>query len=68
MGVGTNRSEIKVGLFVGIVQKRHQRSGEITEGMVKRILTKSGHHPHGVKVQLDSGIVGRVKEIFPDEE
>ena len=61
---GKNRSAIKVGLDVAIVQKHHQRSGELTEGTVKRILTNSATHPHGIKVQLETGEVGRVKEIL----
>jgi len=58
---GRNRKNIEIGLLVEIVQKHHQRSGELTEGIVKRILTKSPNHPHGIKVLLDSGEVGRVK-------
>lgn len=54
-------SNIKIGLFVKIVQKPHQRTGELTEGVVGKILTKSTYHPHGIKIQLESGIVGRVK-------
>jgi uncharacterized repeat protein (TIGR03833 family) len=46
-----------------VVQKHHQRTGELTRGAVKRILTRSSTHPHGIKVLLESGIVGRVKEI-----
>jgi uncharacterized repeat protein (TIGR03833 family) len=60
---GMNRSEIKAGLQVGIVLKEDQRSGKITEGFVKDILTKSPTHPHGIKVRLEGGAVGRVKEI-----
>ena len=60
---GTNRSDIEVGVAVAIVQKQHQRTGTLTDGFVKRILTKSSIHPHGIKVQLESGIVGRVKRI-----
>ncbi|KXS49182.1 MAG: hypothetical protein A8274_750 [Halanaerobium sp. 4-GBenrich] len=60
---GNKRSEIKKGLKVKIVQKKDQRSGELTEGIVKRILTNSAAHPHGIKVMLESGKVGRVKEI-----
>ena len=60
---GTNRSDIQVGLEVEIVQKHHQRSGELIEGIVKRILTKSSNHSHGIKVQLETGEVGRVKKI-----
>lgn len=63
MTQGTNRANIKQGLSVGIVLKQDQRSGKITTGIVKRILTKSSHHPHGIKVQLEDGQVGRVKEI-----
>lgn len=63
MGDGRNRSDIKVGLDVEIVQKHHQRTGELTAGVVKRILTKSANHTHGIKVQLESGEVGRVKNI-----
>ncbi|MFN0729674.1 YwbE family protein [Polaribacter gochangensis] len=61
---GTKRANIQVGVAVSVVQKHHQRSGELTEGIVKRILTNSPNHPHGIKVQLTSGIVGRVKEVF----
>ena len=61
---GTKRANINVGAEVAVVQKHHQRSGELTEGIVKRILTNSPNHPHGIKVQLTSGIVGRVKEVF----
>ena len=61
---GTKRENIKPGSKVKVVQKQDQRSGKLTDGIVKRILTKSLHHPHGIKVMLDSGIVGRVKEIL----
>lgn len=61
---GTNRRNIKPGTRVAIVQKQDQRSGELTEGIVKRILTNSQSHPHGIKVMLENGIVGRVKEIL----
>ena len=61
---GRKRDTIKIGMFVNVVQKPHQRSGELTQGKVSRILTKSKNHPHGIKVQLDSGIVGRVKEVI----
>lgn len=57
------RENIKQGLSVGIVLKQDQRSGKITQGIVKRILTNSSFHPHGIKVQLEDGRVGRVKEI-----
>jgi uncharacterized repeat protein (TIGR03833 family) len=61
---GTNRSNIKPGIHVWVVQKQDQRSGKLTEGIVKDILTKSPSHTHGIKVRLESGIVGRVKEIL----
>ena len=60
---GTKRSQIKPGLKVAIVLKKDQRTGRLTEGIVKDILTKSPSHPHGIKVRLESGAVGRVKEI-----
>ena len=60
---GQDRSEIKIGLEVGIVLKGDQRSGKITEGAVRDILTSSPFHPHGIKVRLTSGEVGRVKLI-----
>jgi uncharacterized repeat protein (TIGR03833 family) len=63
---GSNRTNIQIGLFVEIVQKQDQRTGELTEGYVKRILTKSPNHPHGIKVQLETGEVGRVKNILPE--
>lgn len=59
---GTRRADIKVGAEVAIVQKQDQRTGRLTEGIVLDILTKSPTHPHGIKVRLESGIVGRVKE------
>ena len=55
---------IKPGTRVAIVLKKDQRSGKLTEGIVKEILTNSQHHPHGIKVRLKSGEVGRVKEIL----
>ncbi len=61
---GTRRSDIKTGLHVRIVLKQDQRTGALTEGIVKDILTKSPTHPHGIKVRLTSGQVGRVKEIL----
>ncbi|MCL7413385.1 MAG: YwbE family protein [ANME-2 cluster archaeon] len=57
------RKNINPGLSVGIVLKQDQRSGKITRGIVKKILTNSSSHPHGIKVQLEDGQVGRVKEI-----
>ncbi|GAB3066475.1 YwbE family protein [Salinicoccus sesuvii] len=61
---GTRRNDIKPGSKVKVVQKQDQRSGELTEGVVARLLTNSAMHPHGIKVKLESGIVGRVKEII----
>ncbi len=61
---GTNRDDIKPGLNVRIVLKKDQRSGQLTEGIVQDLLTKSSYHPHGIKVRLESGDVGRVKEIL----
>ncbi len=61
---GRNRKNIQIGYTVEIVQKHHQRTGQLTEGIVKRLLTKSANHPHGIKVQLESGEVGRVKKVF----
>jgi uncharacterized repeat protein (TIGR03833 family) len=61
---GTIRAEIKPGLEVAIVLKKDQGSGALTHGRVKDILTKSPTHPHGIKVRLESGAVGRVKEII----
>jgi uncharacterized repeat protein (TIGR03833 family) len=60
---GTKRSNIKIGATVLVVQKHDQRTGKLTEGIVKKILTNSPDHHRGIKVMLDSGIVGRVKEI-----
>jgi uncharacterized repeat protein (TIGR03833 family) len=59
-----NRSDIIPGLRVKVVQKKDQRTGALTEGIVKDVLTKSSRHPHGIKVRLDNGIIGRVKEIL----
>ena len=61
---GTTRSNIKIGAKVLVVQKQDQRTGKLTEGIVKRILTNSAEHHHGIKVMLESNIVGRVKEII----
>jgi uncharacterized repeat protein (TIGR03833 family) len=61
---GNNRSDIAPGMRVNVVQKEDQRSGALTEGVVRDLLTKSPQHPHGIKVRLEGGIVGRVKEIL----
>ena len=60
---GQNRQDIRPGLAVGIVLKADQRTGRLTRGVVADILTQSPHHPHGIKVRLTDGQVGRVKEI-----
>ena len=64
---GQNRSDIKAGMEVSIVMKEDQRSGELTEGIVQDILTKSAFHPHGIKVRLETGEVGRVKIIISED-
>lgn len=60
---GQNRSDINVGAKVKIVLKADQRTGKLTEGVVARLLTKSSFHPHGIKVMLEDGQVGRVQEV-----
>ena len=60
---GNHRKNIKPGTLVRVVQKQDQQSGRLTEGVVQTILTKSPQHPHGIKVRLESGQVGRVKEL-----
>jgi uncharacterized repeat protein (TIGR03833 family) len=64
---GNNRKDIRPGMKVDIVLKQDQRSGRVTRGVVKDILTKSASHPHGIKVRLETGEVGRVKEIVSDD-
>ncbi len=64
---GKKRSDIAPGCQVAIVLKKDQRTGALTTGRVKDILTKSPTHPHGIKVRLESGEVGRVKEIYAGE-
>ncbi len=61
---GMRRGDIKAGLRVLIVLKEDQRTGKLTEGIVKNILTKSPSHPHGIKVRLEGGEIGRVKKIL----
>lgn len=61
---GNNRTEIELGAEVLIVLKKDQRSGNLTQGIVKDILTNSSTHPHGIKVRLTTGEIGRVKEIL----
>ena len=65
---GTRRADIRPGLRVFIVLKKDQRTGKLTEGIVKDILTKSPTHPHGIKVRLECGDIGRVKEILQEGE
>lgn len=65
---GTKRSHIKIGALVRIVMKEDQRTGDLTEGYVEKILTKSSSHPHGIKVRLETGEVGRVKEVLEEED
>ena len=60
---GTKRANVKIGAEVSVVLKEHQRSGELTQGTVARLLTNSPNHPHGIKVGLEDGQVGRVKVI-----
>ena len=64
MNSGTIRKNITIGDKVGVVQKHHQQTGELTEGFVLQILTNSSNHHHGIKVKLTNGIVGRVKNII----
>ena len=59
-----SRDKIKIGVMVQLVQKQDQRTGNLTEGIVKRILTSSNFHPHGIKVELDNGKIGRVQNII----
>ena len=61
---GKSRKNILIGSSVSVVQKHHQKTGELTQGIVKNILTNSPNHPHGIKVRLESGVVGRVKEVY----
>lgn len=61
---GKNRAGIRPGIKVSVILKKDQRTGALTEGIVKRILTKSATHPHGIKVELESGEVGRVSRIL----
>ncbi len=60
---GTRRADVECGMRVAIVQKQDQRTGRLTEGVVRDILTKSATHPHGIKVRLETGEVGRVKQV-----
>lgn len=64
---GQHRKNVNIDDLVEIVQKHHQRTGELTEGIVDRILTNSKFHPHGIKVRLITGEVGRVKHVIPED-
>jgi uncharacterized repeat protein (TIGR03833 family) len=68
MKSGQIRKNISIGSEVEIVQKHHQRTGELTHGFVERILTKSPQHPHGIKVRLETGEVGRVKNVIEESD
>ncbi len=61
---GQNRKDVTIGARVNIVLKAHQRTGQLTQGVVAKLLTKSSFHPHGIKVMLEDGQVGRVQEIL----
>ena len=63
----TERKKVEMGTHVRVVRKEDQRSGKLTEGIVQDVLTRSANHPHGIKVRLTSGVVGRVKEILKEE-
>lgn len=65
---GRKRTDVKIGQEVEIVLKKDQATGELTDGIIKRILTNSKFHPHGIKVLLDTGEVGRIQNILTDEE
>jgi len=61
---GRYRENVKTGQQVDVVKKQDQGTGHLTDGVVDRILTKSAYHPHGIKVRLSSGVVGRIKKIY----
>ncbi len=64
---GRERKDVRPGITVDIILKQDQRTGRLTRGVVKDVLTKSAHHPHGIKVRLETGEVGRVKEVVNGE-
>jgi uncharacterized repeat protein (TIGR03833 family) len=68
MSDGTRRADIKPGMLVAIILKKDQRSGKLTEGIVRAILTSAPTHTRGIKVKLDDGQVGRVQAIIPEED
>ena len=65
---GKTRADVRPGMLVNIVLKKDQRTGELTQGIVKNILTSAPYHHRGIKVRLDDGQIGRVQEILPDED
>ncbi|MBK9452598.1 MAG: YwbE family protein [Bacteroidetes bacterium] len=65
---GTRRADIKIGMLVNVILKKDQRTGKLTEGIVKAILTSAPVHTRGIKVKLDDGQVGRVFEILPEDD
>lgn len=64
---GRERKDVRPGLRAAIVLKQYQRTGRLTRGVVKDVLTKSSHHPHGIKVRLETGEVGRVKKVIRED-
>ena len=62
---GKNRNDIQIGSHVNIIKKEDQHTGRITRGVVRAILTKSNYHPHGIKIRLEDGQVGRIHQIIP---
>ena len=64
---GRYRANVKIGDLVDIVKKQHQQTGELTQGVVKKILTKSKFHPHGIKVIIDTNEVGRIKNMIEED-
>ncbi len=65
---GKTRADVKPGQLVNIVLKKDQRTGELTEGIVRNILTSAPYHHRGIKVRLNDGQIGRIQEILPDED
>jgi uncharacterized repeat protein (TIGR03833 family) len=65
---GKTRADLKPGMLVNIILKKDQRTGELTEGVVKNLLTSAPYHHRGIKVRLEDGQIGRVAEILPDED
>lgn len=61
--MNATRDKVNIGIMVQIIQKQDQRTGKLTEGIVKKILTSSNFHPHGIKVELENGKIGRIQNI-----